>query len=80
MRLKLLEDIRDKALQQQANEVGQRDALVGRMHELSNHMDAQVSILQSSIGGFSKENFASLNKFCYLKWNDSKRYVVNLNS
>ena len=54
--------IRDKALQQQANEVGQRDALVGRMHELSNHMDAQVSILQSSIDGFSKENFASLQQ------------------
>ena len=54
--------IRDKALQQQANEVGRRDALVGRMHELSNHMDAQVSILQSSIDGFSKENFASLQQ------------------
>ena len=54
--------IRDKALQQQANEVGQRDALVGRMYELSNHLDAQVSILQSSIDGFSKENFASLQQ------------------
>ena len=54
--------LRDKALQQQANEVGQRDVLVGRMHELSNHMDAQVSILQSSIDGFSKENFVSLQQ------------------
>ena len=54
--------LRDKALQQQANEVGQRDALVGRLHELSNHMDAQVSILKSSIDGFSKENFASLQQ------------------
>ena len=54
--------IRDKALQQQANEVGQRDALVGRLHELSNHMDAQVSILKSSIDGFSKENFTSLQQ------------------
>ena len=69
-----------KALQQQANEVGQRDALVGRMNELSNHMDAQVSILHSSIDGFSKETLHCFNKFCYLKWNDSKRYVVNLNS
>ena len=54
--------LRDKALQQQANEVGQRDALVGRLHELSNHMDAQVSILKSSIDGFSKENFTSLQQ------------------
>ena len=55
-------DLRDKKLQQQANEVGQRDALVGRMHELSNHMDSQVSILQSSIDGFSKKNFTSLQQ------------------
>ena len=54
--------LRDKELQQQANEVGQRDTLVGRLHELSNHMDAQVSILKSSIDGFSKENFASLQQ------------------
>ena len=54
--------LRDKALQQQANEVGQRDALVGRLHALSNHMDAQVSILKSSIDGFSKENFTSLQQ------------------
>ena len=54
--------LRDKTLQQQANEVGQRDALVGRMHELSNYMDAQVSILKSSIDGFSKENFAALQQ------------------
>ena len=54
--------LRDKELQQQANEFGQRDTLVGRLHELSNHMDAQVSILKSSIDGFSKENFASLQQ------------------
>ena len=35
---------------------------MGRLHELSNHMDAQVSILKSSIDGFSKENFASLQQ------------------
>ena len=54
--------LRDKELQKQANEVGQRDALLERLHELSNHLDAQVSILKSSIDGFSKENFASLQQ------------------
>lgn len=54
--------LRDKEIQQQANEAGQRNTLVGRLHELSNHMDAQVSILKSSIDGFSKENFASLQQ------------------
>ena len=54
--------LHDKEIQQQANEAGQRNTLVGRLHELSNHMDAQVSILKSSIDGFSKENFASLQQ------------------
>ena len=54
--------LRDKALQQQANEVGQRDALVGRMHELSDHKNGQVSILKASIDGFSEANFASIQQ------------------
>ena len=54
--------LRDKELQKQANEVGQRDALVGRVHELSDHKNAQVSILKSSIDGFSEENFASIQQ------------------
>ena len=54
--------LRDKALQQQANEVGQRDALVGRMHELSDHKNGQVSILKASIEGFSEANFASIQQ------------------
>ena len=65
-------DLRDKKLQQQANEVGQRDALVGRMHELSNHMDSQVSILQSSIDGFSKKNFTSLQQVLLSQMERSK--------
>lgn len=54
--------LRDKELQQQANEVGQRDALVGRAHELSDHKDGQVSILKASIDGFSEANFASIQQ------------------
>ena len=54
--------LRDKELQKQANEVGQRDALVGRVHELSDHKNTQVSILKSSIDGFSEENFASIQQ------------------
>lgn len=54
--------LRDKELQKQANEVGQRDALVGRVHELSDHKNGQVSILKSSIDGFSEENFASIQQ------------------
>ena len=54
--------LRDKELQKQANEVGQRDALVGRVHELSDHKNAQVSILKASIDSFSEENFASIQQ------------------
>lgn len=54
--------VRDKELQKQANEVGQRDALVGRVHELSDHKNAQVSILKASIDGFSEANFASIQQ------------------
>lgn len=54
--------LRDKELQKQANEVGQRDALVGRVHELSDHKNGQVSILKASIDGFSEENFASIQQ------------------
>lgn len=54
--------LRDKELQQQANEVGQRDALVGRVHELSDHKNVQVSILKASIDGFSEANFASIQQ------------------
>lgn len=54
--------LRDKEIQQQANEVGQRDALVGRVHELSDHKNGQVSILKSFIDGFSEANFASIQQ------------------
>lgn len=54
--------LRDKELQKQANEVGQRDALVGREHELLDHKKAQVSILKASIDGFSEANFASIQQ------------------
>lgn len=54
--------LRDKELQQQANEVGQRNALVGRVHELSDHKNGQVSILKASIDGFSEANFASIQQ------------------
>ena len=54
--------LRDKELQKQANEVGQRDALVGRVNELSDHKNGQVSILKSFIDGFSEANFASIQQ------------------
>ena len=54
--------LRDKELQKQANEVGQRDALVGRVHELSDHKNGQVSILKAFIEGFSEVNFASIQQ------------------
>lgn len=54
--------LRDKELQKQANEVGQRDALVGRVHELSDHKNGQVSILKAFIEGFSEANFASIQQ------------------
>lgn len=54
--------LRDEELQKQANEVGQRDALVGRVHELSDHKNAQVSILKAFIEGFSEANFASIQQ------------------
>lgn len=54
--------LRDKELQKQANEVGQRDALVGRVHELAHHKNGQVSILKASIDGFSEANFASIQQ------------------
>ena len=55
-------ELRDNELQKQANEVGQRDALVGRVHELSDHKNGQVSILKASIDGFSEANFASIQQ------------------
>ena len=55
-------ELRDKELQKQANEVGQRDALVGRVHELSDHKNGQVSILKAFIDGFSEANFASIQQ------------------
>ena len=55
-------EVRDKELQKQANEVGQRDALVGRVHELSDHKNGQVSILKASIDGFSESNLASIQQ------------------
>lgn len=55
-------ELRDNELQQQANEVGQRDALVGRVHELAHHKNGQVSILMASIDGFSEADFASIQQ------------------
>ena len=55
-------ELRDNELQKQANEVGQRDALVGRVHELAHHKNAQVSILMASIDGFSEADFASIQQ------------------
>lgn len=52
--------IRDAELQKQASEIGQKETLALRLHELDQQVKDQVSHLKSSIEGFSEEAFASI--------------------
>ena len=52
--------IRDAELQKQASEIGQKETLALRLHELDQQIKDQVSHLKSSIEGFSEEAFASI--------------------
>ena len=54
--------VRDEALQKQASEIGQKETLVIRLHELDEAVKDQVSKLTSSIDGFSKDTFDSIQQ------------------
>lgn len=54
--------VRDGALQKQASEIGQKETLVIRLHELNEDIKDQVSKLTSSIDGFSEDTFESIQQ------------------
>ena len=54
--------VRDEALQKQASEIGQKETLVVRLQELDEEVKDQVSKLTSSIEGFSKDTFDSIQQ------------------
>lgn len=54
--------VRDGALQKQASEIGQKETLVIRLHELDEAVKDQVSKLKSSIDGFSEDAFESIQQ------------------
>lgn len=51
--------VRDGALQKRASEIGQKEALSVRLHELDKQVKDQVSKLKSSIADFSEDTFDS---------------------
>ena len=54
--------VRDEVLQKQASEIGQKETLVIRLHELDEEVKDQVSKLTSSIDGFSEDIFDSIQQ------------------
>ena len=54
--------VRDGELQKQASEIGQKETLVIRLHELDEEVKEQVSKLKSSIDGFSEDTFDSIQQ------------------
>ena len=54
--------VRDEALQKQASEIGQKETLVIRLHELDEAVKDQVSKLTSSIDDFSEDTFDSIQQ------------------
>ena len=54
--------VRDEALQKQASEIGQKETLVIRLHELDEDVKDQVSKLTSAIDGFSEDIFDSIQQ------------------
>ena len=54
--------MRDGALQKQASEIGQKETLVIRLHELDEEVKDQVSKLKSSIDGFAEDTFDSIQQ------------------
>ena len=49
--------VRDGVLQKQASEIGQKETLIIRLHELDEQVKDQVSKLKSSIDNFSEDTF-----------------------
>ena len=54
--------IRDAALQKQASEIGQKETLLIRLHELDEQVNDQVSRLKLSIDNFSEDAFDSIQQ------------------
>ena len=54
--------VRDGALQKQASEIGQKETLATRLHELDEDIKDQVSKLTSSTDGFSEDTFDSIQQ------------------
>ena len=54
--------VRDEAIQKQASEIGQKETLVIRLHELDEDVKEQVSKLTSLIDGFSEDTFDSIQQ------------------
>ena len=54
--------IRDAALQKQASEIGQKETLLIRLHELDEKVNDQVSKLTLSIDNFSEDAFDSIQQ------------------
>ena len=54
--------VRDEALQKQASEIGQKETLVIRLHELDEEVKEQVTKFTSLIDGFSEDSFDSIQQ------------------
>lgn len=54
--------VRDGVLQKQASEIGQKETLSIRLHELDEQVKEQVSKLKSSIADFSEDAFDSIQQ------------------
>ena len=54
--------VRDRALQKQASEIGQKETLVIRLHELDEEVKEQVIKLTPLINGFSEDSFDSIQQ------------------
>ena len=54
--------VRDGVLQKQASEIGQKETLALRLHELDEQVKDQVSKLKSSIHNFSEDAFDSIQQ------------------
>ena len=54
--------IRDAALQKQASEIGQKETLLIRLHELDEQVNDQVSKLKLSVDNFSEDAFDSIQQ------------------
>ena len=61
--------VRDGALQKRASEIGQKETLSVRLHELDEQVKDQVSELKSSIADFSEDTFDSTQQDLWSQMN-----------